>query len=92
MAAHIKDAFFDQNRIKIYCGYVDDPRNTDNAWMETSAYNFHDEIGNVIGSLKFQAGDDAGNVKWLDIDQHVNLYANHRDIVQKVVEKLDAHW
>ena len=21
----------------VYCGYVDDPRNTDNAWMETTA-------------------------------------------------------
>ena len=22
-------------------GYVDDPRNTDNAWLETTAYHFH---------------------------------------------------
>uniref|UniRef100_A0A1I7WSK3 RRM domain-containing protein n=1 Tax=Heterorhabditis bacteriophora TaxID=37862 RepID=A0A1I7WSK3_HETBA len=26
-------------------GYVDDPRNTDNAWMETIVVNFHDTIG-----------------------------------------------
>ena len=24
-----------------YQGYVDDPRNTDNAWMETTAFHFH---------------------------------------------------
>lgn len=30
---------------QIYAGYVDDPRNTDNAWMETVAQNFHDEDG-----------------------------------------------
>ena len=30
----------------MYAGYVDDPRNTDNAWMETVAYNFHDDSGN----------------------------------------------
>lgn len=24
---------------------MDDPRNTDNAWMETVAVNFHDESG-----------------------------------------------
>merc|ERR1719335_375105 len=24
-----------------YRGYVDDPRNTDNAWMETTAFHFH---------------------------------------------------
>ena len=25
----------------IYRGYVDDPRNTDNAWVETTCYHFH---------------------------------------------------
>lgn len=36
---------------QVYKGYVDDPRNTDNAWMETVAVNFHDESGisNVCG-------------------------------------------
>ena len=32
---------------QIYTGYVDDPRNTDNAWMETVAMNFHDDTGMV---------------------------------------------
>lgn len=31
-----------QKSITIYKGYVDDPRNTDNAWMETRVINFHD--------------------------------------------------
>ena len=30
---------------QVYEGYVDDIRNTDNAWMETVAVNFHDETG-----------------------------------------------
>lgn len=30
---------------QVYKGYVDDPRNTDNSWMETVAVNFHDETG-----------------------------------------------
>ena len=30
---------------ELYKGYVDDPRNTDNAWMETVVVNFHDEDG-----------------------------------------------
>jgi hypothetical protein len=30
---------------QIYAGYVDDPRNTDNAWTETVVLNFHDEAG-----------------------------------------------
>ena len=30
---------------EVYKGYVDDPRNTDNAWMETVAFSFHDDTG-----------------------------------------------
>jgi ADP-ribose pyrophosphatase len=29
-------------------GYVDDPRNTDNAWMETVAFSFHDPTGQEV--------------------------------------------
>lgn len=28
---------------------MDDPRNTDNAWMETEAVNYHDESGEKRG-------------------------------------------
>lgn len=31
--------------VELYRGYVDDPRNTDNAWMETVVVNFHDNNG-----------------------------------------------
>ena len=71
---------------------MDDPRNTDNAWIETIAYNFHDESGAVVGNLKFEAGDDAGKVKWLDLNREVQLYANHKKIVQNVIDKLKADW
>ena len=37
-----------QGLVQIYRGYVDDPRNTDNAWMETVVINFHDEIGDKV--------------------------------------------
>ena len=33
---------------QIYRGYVDDPRNTDNAWMETVVMHFHDESGEKV--------------------------------------------
>lgn len=72
---------------KIYSGYVDDPRNTDNAWMETVAYNFHDETGSVVSALQLQAGDDAVGVQWVDITQDLNLYASHKDIVNAVLTK-----
>lgn len=86
------ERFFDEKGIEIYSGYVDDPRNTDNAWIETTAYNFHDDSGDILSGIQFEAGDDAGNVKWMDVNRNIQLYANHRDIVNKVIERLNAHW
>lgn len=84
--------FFDGNGIEIFSGYVDDPRNTDNAWIETVAFNFHDETGNILNSIKFVAGDDAKNVRWLDLDESIQLYANHKQIVKAVSERMNSHW
>lgn len=90
--AYLVDEFFNQNATEVYSGYVDDPRNTDNAWMETTACNFHDDIGTALDALEFKAGSDARHVKWLDIDHKLNLYANHKDFVEKVAVALNAHW
>lgn len=84
--------FFDDNGKEIYAGYVDDPRNTDNAWMETTAFNFHDENGTNVEHFRFKAGDDAKNLKWIDINGNLNLYASHKEIVQIAVDQLNAHW
>lgn len=73
--------------IEIYSGYVDDPRNTDNAWIETTAYNFHDDTGDIVGTLKLQAGDDAVGVRWVDVTPELNLYASHKDIVNAVLKR-----
>ncbi|KAM6441083.1 ADP-ribose pyrophosphatase, mitochondrial isoform 2-T2 [Liasis olivaceus] len=75
-----------------YKGYVDDPRNTDNAWMETEAVNYHDESGEAMDNLHLEAGDDAGKVKWVDIGEKLTLYASHSDFVRLVAEKRGAHW
>ena len=39
---------------QVYKGYVDDPRNTDNSWMETLAVNFHDDKGDMFNEFKLQ--------------------------------------
>ncbi|XP_078083043.1 ADP-ribose pyrophosphatase, mitochondrial-like isoform X1 [Mustelus asterias] len=76
----------------VYKGYVDDPRNTDNAWIETVAMNFHDEKGDSVGKLNLQAGDDAGAVKWMDIDQQQKLYASHTALLHQVAQMRNSHW
>lgn len=60
--------------------------------METIAYNFHDENGKTVGSLNLSAGDDAKNVKWMDIDNTKELHASHSIIIEEVARRLNAHW
>ncbi|XP_043650761.1 ADP-ribose pyrophosphatase, mitochondrial [Drosophila teissieri] len=90
--ANMVERFFQAGGVQVYQGYVDDFRNTDNAWMETTALNFHDEDGSQVGQLELVAGDDATNVRWTDVDSNLKLHANHADIVQEVVIRRNAHW
>lgn len=83
---------FFTNGTDIFKGYVDDPRNTDNAWIETVAQNFHDGDNNTFGQLPLTAGDDACNVRWMDADSKLSLYASHSLFIQKTVHMHDAHW
>jgi 8-oxo-dGTP pyrophosphatase MutT (NUDIX family) len=64
---------------RLYMGYVDDPRNTDNAWMETTVQHVHrDQV-----ELPLRAGDDAGAVCWMDIEDDMShLYADHAKFVR----------
>ncbi|NXI16068.1 NUDT9 protein, partial [Irena cyanogastra] len=83
---------FSQEHFVVYRGYVDDPRNTDNAWMETEAVNYHDETGETMDNLPLEAGDDAGVVKWVDISEKLELYASHSYFIKLVTKKRGAHW
>lgn len=89
----IVDSFFSpKNGVEIFRNYVDDPRNTDQAWMETVAVNFHDETGDQVGRFKLCAGDDAAHVQWMDMEKNIDFYANHRQFIETVVQRLNAHW
>jgi ADP-ribose pyrophosphatase len=85
------DEFFSKGD-EIYKGYVDDPRNTDNAWMETSAVNFHDESGQFLSKLNFEAGDDAIAIHWIDVSSSVKLYASHSKLIQETAKLRNAHF
>ncbi|XP_030385266.1 ADP-ribose pyrophosphatase, mitochondrial [Scaptodrosophila lebanonensis] len=86
------EEFFKSGGVQVYSGYVDDFRNTDNAWIETMALNFHDQDGTKVGQLNLTAGDDAMNVRWTDMDGSLKLHANHADMVKEVAIRLNAHW
>uniref|UniRef100_A0A8D3DGN0 ADP-ribose pyrophosphatase, mitochondrial n=1 Tax=Scophthalmus maximus TaxID=52904 RepID=A0A8D3DGN0_SCOMX len=83
---------FNSPGFQVYKGYVDDPRNTDNSWMETVAVNFHDDSGINNWDLPLQAGDDAGQVQWVDVDSSLALYASHSHFLELVAKERKAHW
>ena len=78
--------------VPVYTGYSDDPRNTDNAWMESKVVHFHcsAELGALL-PLKAEA--KAGAVAWLDADSTVEprygrLYGSHLQWVEQALAPL----
>ena len=51
----------------IYRGYVDDPRNTDHAWIETTAVHYHCSR-DLAARCGFAPADASSGVAWLDVD------------------------
>jgi len=72
----------------VYTGYMDDPRNTDNAWIETTAVHYHDAQGDVFSKVKLTAGDDAGDVAWVKLGPKMELYAAHGALLREVFDYL----
>jgi ADP-ribose pyrophosphatase len=80
---HIIDKVF-ANGKKIYCGMVyNDPRTTDNAWIETIVVNYHISYQDSL-KLKLTNQDEENYaVKWISCN-HKNLYADHKEYIKKV--------
>lgn len=70
----------------VYRGYVDDERNTDHSWMETTAFHFHCE--GSVARLQLSAGDDAAHAFWLDATDtnpsYQGMFAPHKSWVDQV--------
>ncbi len=73
----------------LYTGVVDDPRNTDNAWMETTVLHKH-LTAEEQTAITLQAGDDARAVEWADVDQKLlsSMYASHGEYVRRALANL----
>ncbi|XP_032132448.1 transient receptor potential cation channel subfamily M member 2 isoform X9 [Sapajus apella] len=81
---------------EVYKGYVDDPRNTDNAWIETVAVSIHFQDQNDVElnrlDSNLHACDPGVTIRWQVVDRRVPLYANHKTLLQKVAAELGAHY
>ena len=73
----------------LFTGIVDDPRNTDNAWMETTVLHKH-LTSTESAAVDLKAGDDARTVSWRDIDDRLlaTLYASHAEYVRLALNRI----
>lgn len=65
----------------VFRGIVDDPRNTERAWIETSAYLFY---ASPIDEPS--ASDDARAAAWFELIDLPPLYASHQSIVMRALD------
>ena len=84
----LDELFASSNGREIYCGYVDDPRNTDNAWVETTAVHFH---CSPRVAKRLRLNTRFGAVKWYDIAScdEIDFYASHKDWVELTKRRLE---
>eukprot|EP01043_Picozoa_sp_COSAG02_P010313 COSAG02_NODE_360_length_23829_cov_107.112769_8_plen_1933_part_00 len=89
-----EEVFKRSEQTLIYRGYSDDPRNTDEAWVETSVWHVHapQELGHQLDH------DDRHGVKWMnmkvtgsrlefydDEGESVELFASHAEFLEMAV-------
>ena len=90
----LEELFASENAQELYVGYVDDPRNTDNAWLETKAVNFHC-TKEQAEFLQLKSGDDAVAVQWTEVNKEnpifEGFYANHKDFIFSVLKFRPQH-
>lgn len=68
---------------RIYAGKVEDPRNSNTAWIETSAFVFP-----TLSLEQPTASDDAQEAAWKDIHDLPPLYGSHRMLADIAFELL----
>ncbi|XP_076456247.1 transient receptor potential cation channel subfamily M member-like 2 isoform X2 [Babylonia areolata] len=79
-----------QKGVKLYQGYADDARNTDNAWLETCVVNYHDDTGDILQQFDLRAGVGTLAVSWLTVSSKIALHGSHLYFIKLVAEKHGA--
>lgn len=65
----------------IYSGYIDDPRNTDNSWVEAEIWNFHYDKDDV-----FEKKIKSPESKWREVSSNVRINSN--DIIADALKEI----
>ncbi|XP_061143606.1 transient receptor potential cation channel subfamily M member 2 isoform X3 [Syngnathus typhle] len=85
------EKLLEKAEIKLFDGYVDDVRNTDNAWVETTVYNIHlgssedsEEIVNMMREDNFWCS--RGSLKWEEVSSKNGLCSDQSDSLMRVAK------
>jgi hypothetical protein len=65
----------------VYKGYIDDPRNTDNAWIEAEIWNFHYDKDDYFDKRIINPGN-----KWREVCSNVRI--NTSEIIGDVLKEI----
>ena len=80
---NIIDKIFSNGKT-IYSGMVyNDPRTTDDAWIETKVVNYHIPYSDSLKLNLTNQDEENYSVKWISCS-HPQLYADHKDYIKKV--------
>ncbi|XP_045910552.1 transient receptor potential cation channel subfamily M member 2 isoform X2 [Micropterus dolomieu] len=72
---------------KVFEGYVDDCRNTDNAWVETTVLNIHlDRTSKEMVEINSMVVSSHGTLQWQEVSGKTRLGSNQRDTLRQVAE------
>ncbi|XP_069615725.1 transient receptor potential cation channel subfamily M member 2-like [Ranitomeya imitator] len=79
---------------EVFHWYLDDPRNTDNAWIESLATNIHFDTSEACDRLlqNLKESDSEVSLRWQLLDHKIPLYANEKEILQRTAEHHGAHY
>ena len=81
----VRNALPDAEILDVFFGVLHDPRNTDNAWIETSAYNYHDEKGVMQHiDLPGPGSDGESPLHWLTISSTCNICEEQLELLKRV--------
>ncbi|XP_069554701.1 LOW QUALITY PROTEIN: transient receptor potential cation channel subfamily M member 2 [Brachyistius frenatus] len=72
---------------KAFEGYVDDYKNTDNAWVETTILNIHlGTTSPVMMDVNNMVLSRSGHLRWEEVSGRTRLVSNQRDSLRRVAE------
>lgn len=77
---------------EIFSGYVDDPRNTDNAWIGSYVATYHDDIGDNVSKYLQSENAKELNLVWLDVSENMMLPKRQLGYLRNIAAKYDAHF